>query len=382
MAPASDISAIGAAPAIAPVAAVGVAAVSATVLRPASNAASVAGQLVAEVAATLIEGLPGSQPPAPQASALTEMVGQAATQQDSLAPLLADLAVAVNAPAMPADARATAAQILAAQTPLGADVTAAQLRSAAQGSGVFLEAGLAAAVVSGDEVATANLQLDLKALLLQLSSELAPFIAGPAPARPAAPTTSPRGTAVRGSTDQLEPPVGGGPVTGQPAARASLDAQAHTDLLVRTLQQEAQGALARVQLSQAASVERSGETTRWMFEVPIATPGGAGVAQFEISRDGHGPGAGGEAAEPSWRARFSVNVSPSGPVHADVMLAKGRARVTLMAEDAAARQALDAHRDELTEALAAEQADVAVRVIGGAPPRPLQPAGQLVDRRS
>jgi hypothetical protein len=378
MAPASDISAIGAAPAIAPVAAAGVAAVSATVLRPASDAAAIAGQLVAEVTASLTESLPTAPPP----SALTAMVGQAATQQDSLAPLLADLAVAVNAPAMPADARATAAQILAAQTPLGADVTAQQLRSAAQGSGVFLEAGLAAAVVSGGEAPTANLQLDLKALLLQLSSELAPFIAGPAPARPAAPATPLRGPAVRASTDQLEPPVGGGPITGQPAARASLDAQAHTDLLVRTLQQEAQGALARVQLSQAASVERSGETTRWMFEVPIATPGGAGVAQFEISRDGHGPSAGGEAAEPSWRARFSVNVAPSGPVHADVMLGKGRARVTLMAEDAAARQALDAHRDELTEALAAEQADVAVRVIGGAPPRPQQPAGQLVDRRS
>jgi hypothetical protein len=378
MAPASDISAIGAAPAIAPVAAAGVAAVSATVLRPASDAAAIAGQLVAEVTATLTESLPTT----PQPSALTAMVAQAATQQVSLAPLLADLAVAVNAPAMPADARATAAQILAAQTPLGADVTAQQLRSAAQGSGVFLEAGLAAAVVSGDAAATANLQLDLKALLLQLSNELAPFIAGPAPARPATPTTAPRGAAVRGSSDQLEPPVGGGPVTGQPAARASLDAQAHTDLLVRTLQQEAQRALARVQLSQAASVERSGETTRWMFEVPIATPGGAGVAQFEISRDGHGPGADGEAAEPSWRARFSVNVAPSGPVHADVRLGKGRARVTLMAEDAAARQALDAHRDELTEALAAEQADVAVRVIGGAPPRPQQPAGQLVDRRS
>jgi hypothetical protein len=378
MAPASDISAIGAAPAIAPVAAAGVAAVSATVLRPASDAAAIAGQLVAEVTAALTESLPT----APQPSALTAMVAQAATQQDSLAPLLADLAVAVNAPAMPADARATAAQILAAQIPLGADVTAAQLRSAAQGSGVFLEAGLAAAVVSGDTAATANLQLDLKALLLQLSNELAPFIAGPASARPAAPTTPPRGAAARGSSDQLEPPVGGGPVTGQPAARASLDAQAHTDLLVRTLQQEAQRALARVQLSQAASVERSGETTRWMFEVPIATPGGAGVAQFEISRDGHGPGADGGAAEPSWQARFSVNVAPSGPVHADVRLGKGRARVTLMAEDAAARQALDAHRDELTKALAAEQADVAVRVIGGAPPRPQQPAGQLVDRRS
>src|SRR5579872_1396335 len=191
----ADISPIGATSAIPPAAGVGVAAVNAATLRPSSDAAAIAGQLVAEVAATLTEELPASLPTAPPPSALTAMVGQAATQQDSLAPLLADLVVAVNSPAMPADARATAAQILAAQTPLGPDVTAEQLRSAAQGSGVFLEAGLAAAVVNGDEAAPANLQQDLKALLLQLSSELAPLIEGSGLAKPTALATSlPRGT--------------------------------------------------------------------------------------------------------------------------------------------------------------------------------------------
>jgi len=383
MAP-SDISPISATPAIAPAATVGVGGVSAAATRPTAEVAAGASQLAAQVTATLTEDLVVNLPTAPQPSALMAMVGEAATQQDSLAPLLADLAVAVNSPAMPADARATAGQILAAQIPLGADVTAEQLRSAAQGSGVFLEAGLAEAVVNGDEVAPANLLQDLKALLLQLSSELAPLIEGPSLPRPTAQTAATPGvTAPRSSPDQLEPPVGGGPTTGQAAVRASLDTQTGADVLVRTLQQEAQGALARVQLSQAASVGQPGQTTRWMFEVPIATPAGAGVAQFEISRDGRGPGAGNGEPEPSWRARFSVNVAPSGPVHADVMLGNGRARVTLMAEDAGARQALDAHQDELTQALAAEHgADVAVRIIGGAPPRPQQPAGQLVDRRS
>ena len=367
---------------ISPVASLAVAS-AASAPQAASDVAAVAAQLVAEVTATLTESLPGSLPTAPPPSPLTTMVGQAATQQESLAPLLADLAVAVNSPAMPADARATAVQILAAQAPLGADITPQQLQAATQNSGVFLEASLAASVVNGEAAAPVEVQQDLKALLLQLTSELAPFVQAPTQPRSSAsaPTPTPRGVAVRGS-DPLEPPVGGGPTTGQSAARPSLDPQAHTDVLVRTLQQEAQGALARVQLSQAASVEQSGETTRWMFEVPIATPGGAGVAQFEISRDGRNPGDGG-AAEPSWRARFSINAAPSGPVHADVLLGKGRARVTLMAEDGVAQAALAAHQDELTQALAAEQGpDVAVRVIGGAPPRPRQPAGQLVDRRS
>ena len=368
---------------VSPVASLAVAS-AASAPQAASDVASVTSRLVAEVTATLTEDLPGSLPTAPPSAALTTMVGQAATQQQSLAPLLADLAVAVTSPAMPADARATAVQILAAQTPLDADVTAQQLQSAAQSSGVFLEASLAASLANGEAAAPVDVQQDLKALLLQLTSELAPFVQAPAQAKASAATLAPsqRGVAVRGASEPLEPPVGGGPTTGQSAARPTLDPQAHTEMLVRTLQQEAQGALARVQLSQAASVERSGETTRWMFEIPIATPGGAGVAQFEISRDGRGPG-NGDAAEPSWRARFSINAAPSGPVHADVLLGKGRARVTLMAEHDAAQAALAAHQDELAQALAAEQGpDVAVRVIGGAPPRPQRPAGQLVDRRS
>ena len=340
--------------------------------QPASDVAVIAGQLEAEIAESLAEPIPAQAQP----YALTAMVSEAATRQDGLAPLLADLAVAVNAPALPDDARATAAQILSSQTPLGPGITAETLKSAAQSSGVFLEATLAAAVLA--DQAAPSLQVDLKALLLQLSNELAPLIEGPTQPRSAATTA----TASRALTSKLEPPVCGGPTAGQPAARSTLDPKAHAETLARALQDEAQGALARVQLSQAASVPKAGEPTRWLFEIPIATPEGAGVAQFEISRDGRGPSGGG-SAEPAWRARFSVNVLPSGPVHADVMLGKNRARVTLMAEDAEARQALEAHQSELVAALAAEEGpDVAVRIVGGAPPRPQQPPGQLLDRRS
>ncbi|HXQ16128.1 MAG TPA: flagellar hook-length control protein FliK [Caulobacteraceae bacterium] len=371
----ADISPVSVGPVIAPTPGLAVAAAASAPI-PAAEAQAIAAQVAADVA-TLTENLPVAPPP----SALATMVGEAATRQDSLAPLLADLAIAVTAPDLPAAARATAAQILAAQTPLGADVTAGQLRTAAQGSGVFLEADLAAAVVQG-QAPPAAMQQDLKALLLQLAGELAPLLESPPQPRAPAPTSPPRAAApLRLAEDQPEPPVGGGPTGGQPPARPSLGADAPIATLARTLQQEAQGALARVQLSQAASVEKPGEPTRWMFEVPIATPDGTAIAQFELSRDGHGAAT--SAAEPSWRARFSVNVAPSGPVHADVMLGNGRARVTLTAEDAAARAALAANQDELAQALADEQLpDVAVRVIGGAPPRPQQPAGQLVDRRS
>ncbi len=57
---------------------------------------------------------------------------------------------------------------------------------------------------------------------------------------------------------------------------------------------------------------------RWNFEIPFATPQGTAMAQFEISRDGGGNEV--EAAKRVWRARFSLDVEPAGPVHALISL--------------------------------------------------------------
>jgi hypothetical protein len=309
------------------------------------------------------------------------MVAEAATQQQGLAPLLANLPAAASSTALPPAVRAVATQILAAQTPLGADATGAALQTAARGSGVFLEAAIAAALAGS--AAPPDTQQDVKALLLQLTAELAPLVEpppAPTPARDAAAGRPP--PVPRSAADSPAPPVAGGPTAGQRPATPSLPDDASVATLARALHQEAQGALARVQLSQAASIHAADEPKRWMFEVPVATPEGTGFAQLEVSRDGGGgAGAGGE---PSWRVRVAIDAAPGGPVHADVLVGPGRTRVTLTAEHEGARAALAADQAELWEALAAEQGgpDVAVRVIGGAPPRPTQPPGRLVDRRS
>ena len=57
---------------------------------------------------------------------------------------------------------------------------------------------------------------------------------------------------------------------------------------------------------------------RWNFEIPFATPQGTAMAQFEISRDGGEQEV--EAAKRVWRARFSLDVEPAGPVHALISL--------------------------------------------------------------
>ncbi|HVM99395.1 MAG TPA: flagellar hook-length control protein FliK [Caulobacteraceae bacterium] len=369
----ADIPPIGAAPAVAPTG--GLALVTGPAAAVAArNVATIASQLAVDLIDPATAPLAAAEP-----SPVAAMVADAATRQQGLAPLLADLPAAAESPALPPAARAVATQILAAQAPLGAEVTGEELQAAARASGVFLEAALAAALTAG--AAPPELQQDLKALLTQLSAELAPLVEQPPP-RPqsGAPVTSPP-PAARPPAESPTPPVAGGPTTGQRAAQPSVGPDASVATIARALHQEAQGALARVQLSQAASIPQPAEPARWTFDIPIATPAGTGLAQLEISRDGRGSG--GPAAEPGWRARVSIDAAPSGPVHADVLLAPGRTRVTLTAEHDSARVALAASQSELVQALAAEQGpDVAVRVVGGAPAPPSGPPGQLVDRRS
>ena len=314
---------------------------------------------------------PTSAPPPAEAAphaALTAMVAQAAAEQGGLAPLLADLAAALPAPDLPAPARAAAAAILATQTPLTEAVTPEGLRSAAQSSGLFLEANLAAEALNPG--AAAPLTGDLKALLVRLIADLAPT---PAPTPPGSPAPA---------AERPPPPVRGGATQGQPAALPAADIGAGGARLIHALRQDAHAALARVQLAQAASLPKPGAPTLWSLEAPVATPAGAAIAQFEISRDGHAIGP--DAAAQTWRARFSLNVEPSGPVHAEVALSGGRTRVTLWAERPDALASLGARQGELSGALAADDAaaDVAVRVLPGAPARTPPKAGQLVDRRS
>ena len=81
---------------------------------------------------------------------------------------------------------------------------------------------------------------------------------------------------------------------------------------------------------------------RWNFEVPFATPQGTAIAQFEVSRDGSAVKADPQAR--IWRARFSLDVEPMGPVHAMIALAGARASVTLWAARAATAAQLNEQR--------------------------------------
>jgi hypothetical protein len=159
---------------------------------------------------------------------------------------------------------------------------------------------------------------------------------------------------------------------------------------VGQLLRESDAALARHTLLQAASLSdrptgggraAHGHGLHWMFEVPLMTTAGTSVAQFEFERDGQAASIDGKMV---WRARFSVDVEPIGPVHAQVALLGDRATVTLWAERtesvARLRESMPLLADALKHA-ELEPGDIQCR--SGAPaPRSPAPAGRFLDRAS
>ena len=190
------------------------------------------------------------------------------------------------------------------------------------------------------------------------------------------------------------PPYRGGPTHAQRPAASTLGSIVDAPAIAERLLQETRAALARSEMLQAASLPNGPPTSleagptprpepRWTFDLPFATPQGPAVAQFEISRDGggdQGPASG--EAEPVWRARFSLDLEPTGPVHAALRLTGRRAAVTLWAERPERAAELRARVEELARGLrkAAETVDIVVYV--GAPPTAAPASGRLVDRSS
>ena len=121
---------------------------------------------------------------------------------------------------------------------------------------------------------------------------------------------------------------------------------------------------------------------RWNFEIPFATPQGTALAQFEISRDAGGKEV--EGAKRVWRARFSLDVEPAGPVHALISFSGERTSVRMWAERPATAAQLSAGAGELSQALSQAElrpGDIVIR--DGTPPlATVARAGHFLDRAS
>jgi hypothetical protein len=185
------------------------------------------------------------------------------------------------------------------------------------------------------------------------------------------------------------PPFRGALPAAQPAVPPSLTPDMPLAATVRHLVDDTDAAIARQILLQVASLpdraDIAGPRTdpaapRWNFEIPFATPAGTAIAQFEISRDGTGREI--DAARRVWRARFSLDVEPAGPIHALISLSGDKTSVRMWAERPATATQLRAGASQLSQALsraALQPGDIVIR--DGAPLQPSPaPAGHFLDR--
>jgi hypothetical protein len=190
-------------------------------------------------------------------------------------------------------------------------------------------------------------------------------------------------------TNVPPPPIGGALPAAQAVMPATLVSNAPHEMAMHHLLAETDGAIARQTLLQVASLpdrtdgaaRTDANVPRWNFEIPFLTPAGTtAIAQFEISRDGGGNNV--EAAKRVWRARFSLDVEPAGPVHVLVSLVGDKTSVRMWAERPATAAQLRAGASQLSQALIrAELRPGDIVIQDGAPIQPAPAsAGHFVDR--
>jgi Flagellar hook-length control protein FliK len=119
----------------------------------------------------------------PERAAVSAAVQIAATQQESLAPLFANLAVIANSGGLPPKLQQAVVQVLSQRTSLDTALTGTDVQQGFQSSGIFLESSLASGSISQAGIP------DLKAALIVLRQTLISSL-GPA-AAPEIPSTQP-----------------------------------------------------------------------------------------------------------------------------------------------------------------------------------------------
>lgn len=326
--------------------------------------------------------------PAPRL-ALTSAVRQAAARQESLAPLFADLAAVAEgrAPAalraMPEPVLRAMAAVLGFRLPVEAAASPQALARAVAGSGIFLEARLAALPTG------AALPADFKAALVGLRDAIADWrMAFPAdgtgeagdPQAPARPAIHAR------------PPLRGSLPEGQMPAAATIGAGATPSEVALILADRTESALARILLLQAASLPggadggRPDAPVQATVEVPLRIGAETAVMQMIVVRDepeGNADGRTGAGGR-SWTLRFSMDAEPLGPVHASVKWQAGHVAVQLWAERDGTADRLAAARTALSEALEASAFAVDdLTITSGRPAEPVRPsAPPRLDRLS
>lgn len=341
---------------------------------------------------------PAAGQPMPRALA-GPLLGPALARQDSLAPLLANMRALADGSvslALPKPILTLVEQVLAQAVPVERKpLTAQALRTAVQGSGLFLEANRTEGRPSppgGDLKAGLQALRDGLAPLVQaLSPSLSPLRAAAPPAERVPAPEADQPAPMPGQPSRPPPPQRDGVLFPQPPAAPNLSAGESPLAIVETLLEQTEAGLDRIKLAQYASLppeaarmesQQAQQAQRWLTEIPLAFHQGTAMLPLQIEKEPPRRD-GGEAAGPLWRVRFALDVEPMGPLQGLVTLQGRSVGISLWAEREETSRVLRGASPQLEAALAGAQFESGGIDIRTGQPRTVQPtAGQFLDRMS
>jgi hypothetical protein len=300
--------------------------------------------------------------------------GTAPSKPEGLGALLANLATLEGRLAqLPAPVANAARQFLGQQINLAKSrLTGERLQQAILGAGILgdgadaegaVPVGQLGAPVKSDELKSSLLLLR-KALLAWVGPERAEASAALAKALPPLRSGAPRAARIDASLS----------ADGDIAEESGKSLLEQTDAALSRLRPGHAGAAEHLNRADQAQPAPRNE---WAGQVPLLLGQEAGLAQFQITRDG---GSGGSPEQRPWQVRFAINFSVIGEVGAHVLLRGQRASVTIWAERGETAEALEGMLPELMDAFTAVGLETgSIQCRQGVPrPAPVA-AGGLVD---
>ena len=179
------------------------------------------------------------------------------------------------------------------------------------------------------------------------ATSLPPATTGP----PTGNSTPVPGTATAGS--ELPAPLRGAVPVPQPALQASLDLLHQPGNFRTDLLQQAEAALARIQLHQLAAVPREGERglLEWLFELPIRRGDDIDLWSLRLLHDRDQPAQPARQPSPHWTVQLAFDLPGLGPVQAQVQLRDARVSAHFWTQQAEALPLFRDHLHELRTAL-------------------------------
>lgn len=157
------------------------------------------------------------------------------------------------------------------------------------------------------------------------------------------------------------------------------------NFVARTLVTRTEAALTQVRIIEASAQLQRAEAAptstlqepRWTFDLPLNTPFGHAATKFEISRDTYKTRSDTHAIV--WRAHFSIDIEPLGPIQAQIALLGKNAWVSIWAERENSMKLLEAHQPMLHQTFRAEDMSAEVICCVGVPAHHVTETGKLLD---